>query len=696
MSTQLPHSEHDAAADLVLSSYAFHGSLRGRLQRIRLLENQAILPIYEAISNSFQSLKESPRCIGSIQIVIERSEEKELIEDVNLPIRSVTLIDDGVGFDTKNFKSFCTPDSLHKFHLGAKGIGRLLYLKAFEKVEIRSVFQTTEGGHSRRSFSYLEDEKDPIQDHQIEEIESGVLAQTVIKLINLRSPYREKFRPTGETIAGRILTKFMLHFLNANCSHVTLRDGGEFYDLNRMFAEERVKEIETKTLDVRGNALEARFIQFQSEGRRKHTIHLCAAGSEVEKADIEKHLSSFPRKIPDADGVPGKLAVYVTGDFLTEAANDQRTAFNLPKESDAIEPSLDEIISRICDEVAKKYSSLINEESDRLEKRVKSFIRNKRPVYRAILPSLKQRLPELSKCANDDELDHALNRLVRESELQSEAVFENYRKSASEIGAEGLQQLLLKVDEASSVRLAQYVARRRAVMFVLKQLLARKIDGSTHLEDDIHDLVFPMRRTSEEVATDRWNLWLLDEGLAFHEYLGSDKTLKAMPLHTDSSDEPDLLVMENPGAFSATFEATYDTITIIEFKRPLRPDVGTGELPHKQVLRYINKIQDDKKDDVNGRPIRTARLTRFFCYLVCDLTKELKRALRDDDFTSTPDDLSYFRTVSNPEDNRVVYYEYLSFDRMLEVAEKRNQVLFDKLGIVPDPILTSAETKAGS
>jgi len=59
---------------------------------------------------------------------------------------------------------------------------------------------------------------------------------------------------------------------------------------------------------------------------------------------FDKHLPHLPPQIPDADGNPTRFAVYVTGDVLNDSVNEQRTTFNLPKEPDAFEPTLQEII----------------------------------------------------------------------------------------------------------------------------------------------------------------------------------------------------------------------------------------------------------------------------------------------------------------------------------------------------------------
>ncbi|MFH4351830.1 ATP-binding protein, partial [Acinetobacter baumannii] len=75
-------------------------------------------------------------------------------------------------------------------------------------------------------------------------------------------------------------------------------------------------------------------------------------------------------------------------------------------------------------------------------------------------------------------------------------------------------------------------------------------DGKYAREEMIHELIMPMQKDSSEVFLDSCNLWLIDERLAFHNYLASDKTINAMPISDSASGkEPDLLslkVFDNP------------------------------------------------------------------------------------------------------------------------------------------------------
>jgi len=59
-----------------------------------------------------------------------------------------------------------------------------------------------------------------------------------------------------------------------------------------------------------------------------------------------------------------------------------------------------------------------------------------------------------------------------------------------------------------------------------------------------------MRKDSNELLMDSNSLWLVDERLAFHNYLASDKTLNSMPITGDTTTKkPDLCVLnvyDNP------------------------------------------------------------------------------------------------------------------------------------------------------
>ena len=106
-------------------------------------------------------------------------------------------------------------------------------------------------------------------------------------------------------------------------------------------------------------------------------------------------------------------------------------------------------------------------------------------------------------------------------------------------------------------------------------------------------------------------------------------------------------------------------------------DFDMEDNPITQLLDYAKKIKEDNAKDSHHRPIHVADTTQFYLYTVCDITPTLDRVLDTMSFTKTPDGLgAYFY---NPKLH--AYIEVLSYDKIRNDSEKRNKVLFDKLGI---------------
>ena len=112
--------------------------LEGRVNNIseRIISNEPYMPLYEAIINSIEAIEEANRKDGEIRIRVIRDNTIDNIGSIYTPIRSFEIIDNGIGFNDENFESFKTSDTTYKINMGGKGIGRFIWLKAFEKVDI--------------------------------------------------------------------------------------------------------------------------------------------------------------------------------------------------------------------------------------------------------------------------------------------------------------------------------------------------------------------------------------------------------------------------------------------------------------------------------------------------------------------------------------------------------------------------------
>ena len=177
-------------------------------------------------------------------------------------------------------------------------------------------------------------------------------------------------------------------------------------------------------------------------------------------------------------------------------------------------------------------------------------------------------------------------------------------------------------------------------------------------------------------------MWLIDERLAFHHFLASDKTIKSMPVsESKKTTEPDIFALniyDNPILVNEGEKLPLASITLIEIKKPMRNDAvpNTETDPVTQILGYLEDIRDGKVKTQCGRPIPNSDAIPGFCYVICDMSKSVIRCCNSANLTITNDKMGFFGYNAPYK----AYIEVMSYDRLINIAEDRNRAFFTKLG----------------
>lgn len=246
-----------------------------------------------------------------------------------------------------------------------------------------------------------------------------------------------------------------------------------------------------------------------------------------------------------------------------------------------------------------------------------------------------------------------------------------------------LASYLEKSDDLKKSDFANYVFHRKVILDILEQAIRCGTDGKYAREELIHELFMPMRKTSNDILPYGYNLWLLDERLAIHDFLASDKPLSSYPITTTSNQkEPDicaLSVYDEPILVAEGDRLPLASIIVVGIKRPMRNDARAGEEkgPVEQALGYFERIRRGQAQTSSGRPIPRSEQIPGFCYAICDITPSVENRCKLLGLKGTQDNLGYFGYNPNFES----YVEVVSFERLLNSARERNRVFFDKLGL---------------
>lgn len=661
--------------------------LVGRVNNVYLPQSKPLNPLFEAVVNSINAIEESGGKNGKIDIIIERDDSQEEMQLDEVPIQKIKNIlirDNGIGFNSSNYESFLTSDTTFKANKGAKGIGRFLWLKAFNLVKVESVYKEEKQKY-KREFEFELSGEGIRNDKVIDAMSDKV--GTTVRLIDFKENYKNSAPRKLEIIAHRIIEHCLVYFLMPNCPQVSLSDGTDKIILNEAFREIIQQHSTIEEFELKGHHFKITSLKLYLSDANKHKIHYCAHNRDVISDNLVNDIPDLSRKIKDEYDNHFVYLAYVVGKYLDDKVNSERTDFNFAKDEEIFESELSkrELKEKIVEIVERQLSQYLESINEQKYHQLENYIQNEAPQYRPILKYKDKILKEIPIGMSPDKLDIELYKVSSkiESQLKSKAKeilntdikeIDDYEKYSQDYNS-----YIDEVNEFGKSKLVQYIIHRKLILDLLNNKLSSKDDGKYNLEEGIHKIIFPLKKTSEDVEYSNQNLWIIDEKLSYHRFLSSDLPLNQIKyLLTDSKDRPDLfIIFDSPFVFVDS-ESPFNSIVIVEFKRPMRNQYNEDEdNPISQVLGYIRKIKDNGRTDMHGRPIIITSNTRFYCYIICDLTKKIREFSENNSLTQSSDNLGYFGY--NP--NLSAYIEIISYDKLYSDALKRNKILFEQLGL---------------
>lgn len=645
-------------------------------------------PITEVVVNAIQAIEETGSKKGLIEIRATRSKQMEL--DEPLPkISGFTIIDNGIGFTDAHRESFDTLYTAHKLSEGGKGFGRFTCLKYYENINYVSCYEK-KGIFYERSFS-MGKEKEIIVDEKIVKIPSDHSGTQV----ELKSTSKEFPEKNLSLIARRLVEKLLPYFISEkSCPKVLLSetDGSNPIVLNDYIGDEKDSLIvesrkSNGTFVFEGNDEKYKFsvrtFKIYSPSTTRSRISLVAHRREVVTTSTHNYVPEFAEEFYDtlSNGERNEernfiVVSYVMGDYLDKYVSLERGGFEFPKETPDMvhEVSQKQIEKQAAELSQKTVSSDVEDRKTRKAKKVEDYVRDEAPWHRNTLAKIDySSIPHNPSPAQIDNVLHQ-QEYKEETRVKSEV-----RKLLAENDSESLKEkageIARQVSDRSKNELAHYISLRKSVLDLFEKSLESNPDGSYAAEDVVHDIIFPVKRDSDNTPFEQHNLWIVDERLNFTEYLSSD-----LPMNGPNSDRPDILAYDKRIGFRGGNEAS-NPVTVFEFKKPQRDDfinASAKEDPVEQIIRYVNKIRKGEYKTPRGREMQIEKNTPFYGYVICELTQKVKDWLEEvKDFQPMPDRLGYFRHHGNIN----LYIEVWGWDKALHDARKRNRIFFEKLKI---------------
>lgn len=663
------------------------GSFKGRLRNLDLRPKDCLIPVFEAISNSIQSIEESDKHNGKIKVKILREASLLPVDahgNTEAPIIGFEISDNGIGFNDENLDSFSTLDSLKKDAIGGKGVGRLTWLLAFEYAKVKSTF-IEDGKFYTREFYF----------HPTEEGVNGDTCslatisekETTITLFGFKPKFRDCAPKNIETFAKKIIDHFPKTFLapTNKIQFLLEEEVGGSIELNKFFTENYLLRSSDESYKVDGYEFNLLTIKTKRKmTERIGAVSLCAHSRAVVEENLTEYIPSIEAGLCDENGEEFWVYSYISGDYLDANVGASRIEFNIPRSgelgTDSNEITINKIVDGAVDKLLLKLDDAISRVKSQNYSNARSLVDGNDPKYGIIIEKYKEKVEAIPSSFSPEKVEIELHKILMQ---HKQAVYEKVRKISnpeistsinSEEFRDSCRETLQSVDELCKADLVEYVMKRKMVLEYANKLLERDTEGNYSYEEELHSIFFPRFQNSGSIEFEDHNLWIIDEKLAYHGYIASDIELsnESMPIESDSQGQPDIVVFDKALAFKT--DSRHDrTVVIVEFKRP--ENFSISKNPLDQIIGYIKEIKSGRIKDHKGKTFQYRDDLKFHCYIVFTFNAQTEQFLKDRGFSKTFDGANYFWYC----EPHKAYFEAWNYETLFDDASIRNQAFFDKL-----------------
>ncbi len=652
----------------------------GRIRNMQLPDGRTALlySVYEAISNAIQAAEErfgkaefAKR--GIISILAQTNPDKTL--------KYLAISDNGIGLNSKHLEAFETCDTRQKYALGGKGVGRLVWMKVFDRIDVESCYELGLDRIERVRFRFDPTLENSLVDLQRTPESSSDSVGTKIMLSAVRGDQNAAISPS-------ILTRYICHhffpfFIAGSMPRLYVQFGRRDINIADYLDSKIDKQGEEKVAIAQGTVGEIDishvYVDKSISQELSNSILLTAQGRVVQSVPIEKKFAL--RSLEN-----GRAYVCVVkAPFLDAKVDQERTGFkSLESEIDAIKDAALDAAERFLEAHIAKVRIV--------QKKLVIEILEEHPQLAVSVKDVDSYVSGLSPSMSEEDIGKTLFTLLyrRERRIRHQIHALEHRDESQPTNDEAIEELVDKVSDDAKRRLAEYTIKRHQIIQIARSLIryVSPDNSKYHWEKAVHELICPMGKMLSAKDYDDHNLWLIDDLLSYYSFFASDKSMAALGIEGEKK-EPDLIFL-NPHGFRRA--GTNDPVVIIEFKRP--GDEHLSSDPVDQVLDYIERLRSRTVRDVEGEVVSDIHeQTPFECIIICDLTEgartKFKRSVAQ---TPTPDGMGYYGvSPSHKASIRV-----MSYGKVFRDAELRNKSFFDKLGLLPQEIRDALSQSAST
>lgn len=673
----------------------------------------SLQPIFEAFTNAIEAIKikaqQIPDFKGKIEIKINSIDTT--VENV-FEFASLSISDDGIGFNETEFKRFNTFKDFTKGYKNL-GSGRVQYAHYFDRTAFKSTYKDNEK-HFEREFIISKHEsflnQNAIVFHKHNKEVAATETGTIVNFITLLENSNIYHALNALTLKEALLERYIHYFCHNRTSlpeikilffvHAVLKDEQTIAesDIPQIEKTEKVT-INYSKIPATGNGIDKSdkteeftidAFRIKSDILKENHLNLVSKGEIVEESGV------VLQSLATNDTVKGhKYLFLVSSDYIDARDTNLRGVLNIPTR----------------DAFMKNLSAFTNEEIivEDIQSEVNAKINTMYPEIEEVKKNHDEQIEKLKEMFNlDDETAKGINISINDSESKIlEKFYEAEAKKTATIDAsikasidkldrldtradnyneelkKEIDKLVKTIPLQNKTSLTHYVARRKLVLDLFQKILDRKLvvqgESETNFDEALlHNLLFQQGSNDPEKS----DLWIINEDFIYFkgssekklnkvlingEVLFKEKFTEEEERYLKSLGEnraikrPDILLFPEEGK-----------CIIIEVKAP---DVNVSE--HlTQIDAYASLIRNYTEDKF--------QITTFYGYLIGQAIEPRDVLGRVNRFEHSYQFDYFYRPSETVHgfDGRTsgsLYTEVLKYSSLLDRAKQRNKIFLDKL-----------------
>ena len=340
-----------------------------------------------------------------------------------------------------------------------------------------------------------------------------MIFKQLCQLRGFRPEYQTDMPKRLITLAMRIIQHCLVYFLDPKCPQVTLKDEFEQLELNSIFKDKFKPEQNTMSFAFSNEQFNLLHVRIEERTfEYGNSLYLCANNRLVDSKNLEKYINNLDSQIFDKNGF--WYVGVLTSSYFDKNVDVNRLSFDIPDSRNLLGDSIsvDGVVYEASEQIKQYLSQYLLDIAEEKLERIKKYVHVVAPQYRHLIKHMPAEIDKIKPCLSDDKLDDELYKIKRSFERQNaeegEKLLEQSRDGfPNTIEYQNAFRIhVSKVSEANQSMLAEYVVHRKSIMDLFEVGLQQIALGKYQTEAYMHNLIYPMRSTSDDINYNNHNL----------------------------------------------------------------------------------------------------------------------------------------------------------------------------------------------